>query len=305
MTNLNDNQLRRLDATLLLVFQTAMETRKLGDVALRLGLTPSAISHALTRLRDIFEDPLFTRQHDGVTPTQRAFELLPNISIALAALRSSLALTPFHPASIERTFKIAALDYAIVIIGPELIRSITQHAPGMRLSFVSMGRADSLDAVMRGQIDISIGVFPTIDEKLTLTALTEDQFVVVARRGHRAFKKPLTIDSYAALDHIMVSGSGELSGPVDEALASLGKSRRVVAAVPQFLASLASVQISDAIASVPEKSALRYAKRLGLEIWPSPLQLPHFQVSAATRVVASNDLALQWLLEQMQKHFVD
>jgi DNA-binding transcriptional LysR family regulator len=303
MTNLNDTQLRRLDATLLLVFQTAMETRKLGEVAMRLGLTPSAISHALTRLRDIFEDPLFTRQHDGVTPTRRAMELQPNIVIALTALRNSLTVAPFNPATIERTFKIAALDYAIVVIGPGLIRAITQLAPGVRLSFVTLGRAESLEAVMRGQLDMSIGVFAAQIEKTNITALTQDRFVLVARRGHPAFKKQMTIDGFAALDHIIVSGSGDLSGPIDTALEALGKKRRVVAAVPQFLASLASVQISDAIASVPEKSALRYAKRLGLEIWPSPLKTAPFQVSAATRAEANGDPALMWLLKQMQKHF--
>jgi DNA-binding transcriptional LysR family regulator len=305
MTKLNDVQLRRLDATLLLVFQTAMETRKLGDVATRLGLTPSAISHALTRLRDIFEDPLFTRQHDGVVPTQRAFELLPNITTALAALRGSLALAPFQPSTLQRTFKIAALDYAIVIVGPGLTRAITQLAPGVRLSFVTMGREDSLEAVRRGQIDLSIGVFPKIDPLLALSTLTEDSFVLVARRGHAAFKKPLTVDAYAALDHIIVSGSGELSGPIDDALAGLGKSRRVVAAVPQFLASLASVQISDSVAAVPEKLALRYAKRLGLEIWPSPLKSPPFKVSGAMRTTAQHDPALQWLVGLMQKLFAE
>ncbi len=303
MTNLNDTQLRRLDATLLLVFQTAMETRKLGDAATRLGLTPSAISHALTRLRDIFEDQLFTRQHDGVTPTRRAIELQPNISAALQALRSSLNVAPFNPATIERTFKIAALDYAIVIIGPGLIRAITQLAPGVRLSFVTLGRVESLEAVGRNQLDMSIGVFSGLEDKLTLTPLTQDHFVLVARRGHPAFKWPLTIDSFASLDHIMVSGSGDLTGPIDVALEAMGKKRRVVAAVPQFLASLASVQISDAIASVPQKSAERYAKRLGLEIWPTPLKIPPFQVSAVTLSSASNDPALAWLLEQMQKHF--
>ncbi len=303
MTNLNDTQLRRLDATLLLVFQTAMETRKLGEVAVRLGLTPSAISHALTRLRDIFEDQLFTRQHDGVTPTRRAIELQPNISDALVALRNSFTVAPFNPATIERTFRIAALDYAIVIIGPGIIRAITERAPGVRLSFVTLGRAESLEAVLRGQLDVSIGVFPQVEEKLVLTTLTQDHFVLVARRGHPSFKKPVTIDKFAALDHIIVSGSGDLSGPIDAALAALGKKRRVVAAVPQFLASLASVQISDAIASVPEKSALRYAKRLGLEIWPTPLEIPPFQVSAVTSASASNDPALVWLLEEMRKHF--
>ena len=303
MVNLNDIQLRRLDVTLLLVFQSAMETRKLGQVAARLGLTPSAISHALTRLRDIFGDPLFIRHHDGVAPTQRAIELLPNIEAALGALRSSLAVAAFNPATIHRTFKIAALDYAIVVIGPGLIRAITRHAPGAQLSFVTLGRMESLEAVRRGQLDLSIGVFPKTVEKLHITPLLQDHFVLVARRGHPAFKKPITIDTYVTLDHIIVSGSGDLSGPIDVALAALGRKRRVVAAVPQFLASLASVQVSDAIAAVPQKSAERYAQRLGLEIHPMPLKIPPFEVSAGAHSSAGHDLAVVWLLEQMQAHF--
>jgi DNA-binding transcriptional LysR family regulator len=116
---------------------------------------------------------------------------------------------------------------------------------------VTLGRTESLEAVTRGLLDMSIGVFTGVEGKLTVTQLTKDQFVLVARRGHPAFKKPVTIDRFAALDHIIVSGSGDMSGPIDAALAALGKKRRVIAAVPQFLASLATVQISDAIASAP------------------------------------------------------
>jgi DNA-binding transcriptional LysR family regulator len=303
MSNLNDIQLRRLDATLLLVFQTAMETRKLGDVAARLGLTPSAISHALTRLRDIFDDQLFTRQHDGVSPTRRAIELQPNILAALTALRGSLAVVPFDPAAINRTFKIAALDYAIVIMGPGLIRAVTKQAPNVKLSFVSMGRIESVEAVIRAQIDLSIGVFPAVQEKLSITPLTQDRFVTVARRGNKALAKGLTLAKFLELDHIMVSGSGDLSGPIDVALAKLGKSRRVVAGVPQFLASLASVLISDAVATVPEKLSLRYSKRLGLAVYPTPLKLQPFQASALSSADSKNDAALQWLLRQLLLHF--
>jgi DNA-binding transcriptional LysR family regulator len=101
---------------------------------------------------------------------------------------------------------------------------------------------------------------------------------------------------YAELDHILVSGSGELSSQVDEVMRHQGTSRRVVAAVPQFLASLATVSISDVIASVPQRLAVRYAKKLGLETHPMPIKMGSFRVTAAMSKSAASDAALQWLI---------
>ena len=301
MANLSDIQLRRLDLTLLLVFEAAMETKKLRLVAAKLGLTPSAISHALTRLRDIFDDPLFVRRPDGVVATRRAHELLPQVKTALTSLRGALGLGVFDPKTLSRVFKIAALDYAVVIMGPGLIHTVRKQAPGVQLSFLSMGRMESLDAVERGSVDASIGVFPTVSDRLELKTLTADRFVTVARRKHPALVKGMTLANYLTLDHIVVSGSGELSTVVDTHLAALGKSRRVVAALPQFLASLATVVISDAVASVPEKLALRYAKKLGLDMHQFPLTLPGFEVSAA--VAKDTDQGLAWLIDLIAKEF--
>jgi DNA-binding transcriptional LysR family regulator len=302
MTKVNDIQLRRLDAGLLLVFSAAYETRRLAHVARALGLTPSAISHALSRLRDVFGDQLFVRNQAGVSPTRRAAEIYPAVKRALEALRSALPAQAFDVAKLERTFRIAALDYAIVIMGPALIGTIAKDAPGVRLSFVTMGREESLEAVRQGRLDFSIGVFDNVPDNLIRSELTQDSFVTVMRKGHSA-ANALTLARYAALDHIIVSGSGDLSGPIDRGLVKLGRSSRVIAAVPQFLASLATILISDTIATVPRKMAERYAQALGLAVVPCPVKLPPFVVSAVHARESGQDPATQWLVGLIKQQF--
>jgi len=128
---MNDAQLRRLDAGLLLVFEEVLRTGNLSKASERLRLTPSAISHALARLRDIFGDPLFLRRPQGVVPTPRTLALREPIARALGALRGALSEQgEFQPASIDRLFQIAALDALIVTLAPKLLASGARGARG-------------------------------------------------------------------------------------------------------------------------------------------------------------------------------
>jgi DNA-binding transcriptional LysR family regulator len=303
MSNLNTIQLRRLDFSLLLVFDAAMETRKLSDVAARLGLTSSAISHALARLRDIFDDPLFERHHQGVHPTRRALELEPEIRSILTRMQSAISKPVFDPATLKRAFRIAALDYVMVVVGPALTHAVAEQARHVQLSFITLGRSESLAAVKRNEIDVAIGVYPTVADGIALRPLTQDHFVCVARENHPVLKNGLSMAAFTQLDHMLVSGSGELSSLMDDVLKRQGASRRVVTAVPQFLASLATVATSDVIASVPQRLASRYARKLGLETHALPFDMPQFEVTAATARSASSDVGLQWLLDLITSEF--
>ena len=300
MSDLNTTQLRRLDLTLLLVLSEGLRTRKLGQVAENLGLTPSAISHALSRLRDIFDDPLFVRRPKGIEPTPRALELAEPVGRAIELLTGTLQRGTFDPARINRTFRVAALDYLITMHAPHLIETIRTAAPDARLAFVSLGRQEALRRLLEGQLDLDIGVYPDAPDRYHRHLLGRSHFVTVARKKHPAFTAGMTLDRYVAADHIVVSGSGELTTGIDSALERLGRARRVIAALPQFLASLQTVANSDAIASVPSGVAERYAKAFGLEIFPFPLDLPPFEFVALTALHANSDPALQWLIGQLK-----
>lgn len=293
---MNTIQLRRLDLTLLLVFSEALRTRKLGTAASSLGLTPSAISHALTRLRDIFGDPLFVRRPFGVEPTARALELAEPVARAIEALSKALQPAEFSPARIKRTFRIAALDYLVTIHAPGLIDTVRKEAPEARLTFVNLGREEALDQQAEGRVDLVIGVYAPDPKRYVRTVLGSLSFVTVARKQHPALRHGLTLGRYVALDHIIVSGTGDLAGPIDRMLEQQGKERRVIAALPQFLASLASVAASDAIATVPTGIAERYARLFDLDVFAFPLTMPKTEFVAVHGLRGRNDRALQWLL---------
>lgn len=297
MSEFDHVQLRRLDPTLLLVFVEAVRTRRLSMVAARLGLTPSAVSHAVGRLRDVFGDPLFVRRSAGVEPTARALALAGPVEEALAALTRALAEgRDFDPARLVRTFRVNALDYTVALVAPGLAAAVGSTAPGVFLSFRTQGRAETLRGLAAGEVDLGIGVFDPVPHGFVTTPLYRERFVTVARADHRLLGDGLDLDRFVALDHLLVSGSGDRTGPVDEALARIGRARRVIAAVPQFLAALAVVQTTDAVVTVPESLARAYAGLFGLRIHETPVPVPPFAVVAVRGPLSATDRAVSWLV---------
>lgn len=159
MSDLSSAQLRRLDLTLLLVFLGLLRHRKALDVAHELGLTQSAISQALRRLRDIFEDELFLRRPYGMEPTAVALSLEAPVAQAVEALRGALgAARSFDPAAATGIVRIAALDAQQAVLIPPLSARLRDQAPGLRLSILPLARRDAVEALIDGRVDLSIGL---------------------------------------------------------------------------------------------------------------------------------------------------
>ncbi len=293
---MNDAQLRRLDAGLLLVFEEVLRTRNLSRASERLRLTPSAISHALARLRDIFGDPLFLRRPRGVVPTPRALALREPIARALGALRGALSEPgEFRPASIDRLYQIAALDALIVTLAPELLARLAHEAPEARLAFRSFGREEARKAVREGRADLALGVFETPGQGITTVRLGAEHFAIVARRGHPLLRDGLSLENWLMTDQIVVSAAGDLAGAIDPVLAARGLARRTRAAIPQFLAAFATIAAGDATAAVPESLAKTFAEPFGLSVFPPPIDLPPFELTILRARAEAPDPALDWL----------
>jgi DNA-binding transcriptional LysR family regulator len=300
MSDMNDVQLRRLDAGLLLTFEAVLRERNLAKAGAFLRLTPSAVSHALARLRDIFGDPLFVRRAQGVIPTPRALALRAPIAQALATLRGAFADgAEFRPETIDRLFQLAALDAAIASLAPSLLAKLAEAAPRARIAFRSFGREETRAALRNGRIDLAIGVFgpPSVNERRRL--LSQERFVVVARRDHPALRDGLSLEDWLAYEHVLVSAAGDLVGAVDTALAARGLQRRTRAAMPQFLAAFATVAASDVTATVTEGLARRFAEVFGLAIHDPPVSLDPFELSILRLSGGPLDPALDWLEETL------
>jgi DNA-binding transcriptional LysR family regulator len=295
MRDISDIELRRLDLTLLMVLDGALRHRKLTTVAQQLGLTQPAISHALTRLRDILGDPLFVRRANGVQPTPRALALAQPVAQALATLREALQQgRRFDPSCATREFRIAALDYAIAMLVPDFLARFSTIAPGCRLAFRSLGYEEGRAALTNGSIDLILGIPAPSGPFLQRTLLTES-FVVLARPGHPIVGRKLDLARYLKCGHLLVSAAGDVRGSVDNALAKIGRERRVVAAVPQFLAGFAAVAASDMITTAPRRLARRHATAFGLRQFEVPFPTPGFEVGTLRHENTAQDAGLNWL----------
>ncbi len=299
MPDVSHAQLRRLDPTLILVFLGLLRHRKATPVAADLGLTPSGVSQALRRLRDLFGDPLFLRRPHGLDPTAVALALEPALSAALEAMRQALGdRAPFDPGAERGVIRLAALDAETLAVMPGLVQRFMQTAPGLRLSVLPLARRAAMDALAEGKADLALGYFWALPDSLIAQPLWQQGYAVVGQRSVLG-EEPLTPARYAALPHILVSPGGDLRGVADEALATLGLERRVIAAVPQFLPALAILAETPAVATVPETLAHRMAPCFGLAVMTPPIALRRFTVSALRHRRNAQNARLLWLVAQI------
>ena len=296
MMNFDQAQLRRLDITLLLVFEEAIASGKLSAAAKRLGLTQSAISHALKRLRDVFEDELFIRTPRGVQPTPRALALRAPLAEALRLIGTALHPASFDPARDARVFRIAASDYETSLFAPLLLGD----DPGAtRFIFRTLVRREAIEALHAGDIDLLLGYTWDRSKNCEAVTLFDEDYRVVARKGHPAIAESLDLEQYTRFGHVLVSPGATLTGIVDKALASAGISRRVVVAVPYFFAALVTVARTDLLATVPRRIADCHAAGFGLTTALPPVLVRSFPVQMVWNKRLGLDPALIWLRERI------
>lgn len=280
MSDYDKNKLRRLDLTVLLVFLGLIRTRKAADVAGELGLTSSSISHALKRLRDVFGDELFLRRPHGLEPTAYALRIEPDVRRAVDAVQSALTdQAKFDPATATGLLCIAASDREVASLIPSAFADISREAANLRLSVRSLSKAESLRGLSDGSLDFAIGYFNHLGPDYDAQPIRTETYLVAARHGHPIFDADLTLETYTAASHVLVSGDGSLSGIVDGTLARLGLERRVCLALPAFLPALVILSNSDFIATLPADLVRQHAATFGLTYRQPPLTIRPFQVS--------------------------
>ncbi|NVO16389.1 MAG: LysR family transcriptional regulator [Rhodoplanes sp.] len=288
--------IRRIDVSLLLVLRELIERRRTTEAAARLGLSQSAVSHALARLRDILGDPLFRRRAAGLEPTPRCLELAPKVE-ALIALAGELVgrSAAFDPATSQRGFALAGHDMTLSTVVTPLIDRLRKAAPDIRVAFHPAVGRDALDLLDRGIIDVALGTFLGLTDWARAEPLYRDDFVVVARRRHPGLRRGLDLAAYLSLDHLLVSFRGGFVGRADAALNKRGLSRRVVTSVPMFLAGLDMVTKSDLVATVPRRLARAHAAAFGLAVHECPVEVASFDVVAVHHARAEADPGTAWL----------
>ncbi|MBZ9660984.1 LysR family transcriptional regulator [Mesorhizobium sp. ESP-6-4] len=309
---LHQIDLSRADLNLLVLFETVMEERHVGRSASRLNLSPSAVSHGLGRLRGLLGDPLFLRTPRGVVPTYRALELAAPVAEILARVRSVVASAePFDPSRSSRRFVIDAPDGASAVFLPPLLEVLHQFAPGIDIGIRQLlprqGETSPLPAwsdviaELEARImDVAVLPIGDVPERFLRRALYEEDFVIAMRAGHRFSLAP-SIEAYCAMQHLVVSQTGDAHGFVDIALAARGLSRRIALTVPNFMFALSVLAETDFVSALPRRFVARHARRFGVIAVDPPVTLPPFQITAVVPKVAMMDAGIAWLVGQLEQ----
>lgn len=283
-----------LDVGLLRALAALGEERHVTRAAARLGVTQSALSHSLARLRATFDDELLVRTGSGMVPTARALELLPEVQRLLGDLeRLSAPPRALDPSTLRRTFVVAGPDFAESVVVPPLVRALARRAPQVDL-VARTSPEDPERALASGEIDLLLGRFVDPPPSWVLTHLFDETYLTMLRRGHPALSSKLTPAKFAALGHALIAPRGALGGVVDDVLAARGLERRVVVRVASFHAAPVVVAGTDLVLTLPSRIARQMAKGLQVELLPPPIALPPFAVHLAFHELRRRDAAHAW-----------
>jgi DNA-binding transcriptional LysR family regulator len=306
-------QLASVDLNLMVAFDALARERSVTQAARRVGITQSAMSHALRRLRDLLGDELLVRGRSGMVLTPRAESLAVPVRSGLVTLGRALSEPArFEPASARRAFCLASPDLFDVLVVPPLLERIRAEAPGIDIRVIPIDERQLGSQLETGEVDVAI--IPRIDRaedeqaegdapRLLRKKLLHDRFACVIRADHpvlggkrgRRAPAPLSLESYAALSHVLVSPSGEGPGLVDRALEKHGLKRRVALKIPHFYAGLAIVAKSDLILTAPAALARLIPGDLPVVALRPPLRLPGHSINLTWHERFSKDEGHSWL----------
>jgi LysR family transcriptional activator of mexEF-oprN operon len=298
--DVNDVDLRRIDLNLLVVFTAVMRTRHVRQAARRLSLTPSAVSMALARLRDVVGDALLVRGKNGMEPTARAIALEQRLTPALQALHGAVFDVPsFDPARAELTIRFASPEELDMVVVPRLMALLRKQAP--RISLIVRPSNHRIVPGMLDTGDAAVALMATpspVDRRHRREVLYVEHFMALYDRRQLGSGR-LTLTRYLAVPHLIVSASGVLRGPIDDRLAELGRSRRLEAAMAQFSTLPFLLRSAPVLANVPSVTAVQYANEFGLAARPLPFASPRFEVSLLWHARHDADPAMRWFRESV------
>ncbi|WIM09249.1 MAG: Transcriptional regulator, LysR family [Enhydrobacter sp.] len=298
------------DLNLLRVFDALMRERSATRAGERVGLSQPAVSAALGRLRHLLGDELFVRQGNEMVPTPRALALGEPLRDALARIEQALSAgARFDPAAEKRGFTLLGADFFSMLMMPDLSETVARAAPGITLHFLDSARGDVDRLLSDDKIDMAIERPLDLPDWVSRRPLFRGPFAVIAARGHPDLAaagvregEPVPLDLFCALPHALRSIDGSTTGSaVSDALAAIGRRRRVVLTLPQFHGVALAVARGRLLAAVPVQLARAVADELALGVYQPPIPVPVPEVHLYWHRRHDHEPAHRWLREQVVK----
>jgi DNA-binding transcriptional LysR family regulator len=296
----------RIDLNLLVYLDVLLRERNVTRAANQLGISQPAMSNGLRRLRDLFNDPLLVRTSEGMTPTERAEELQPQVRDILTATEHAVQTrTAFEEQSSDRIFRIMASDYAETTLIPNVLKRLRDEAPGIRLDIMTPSDVSFLD-VEQGKVDMVINRFDEMPQSFHQTTVWRDSFSCLLS-PQNPILDDFNLDTYMEAQHVWVSKTGmgvghgvdprdvQKLGWVDAALKESGKQRRISVFTRHYTAASLLAEQKDLIVTIPSRAARIMANNPRIVIKKPPFDIPPFELKMAWSPLLHHDPAHRWM----------
>lgn len=293
---------RGVDLNLLVAFSALMETRSVTRAAEKLSIGQSAMSHNLSRLRTLLDDPLFHRQGNEMQPSARAFELEPVINQLLETIALEV-LTPvnFDPKHYSGPVRIGLTDYAELVFAPALFDVFRAEAPLCQLSCRPVDRINYREALKDDHVDVVLGAVDAEDPLFLMEDLYTERHVCLFDPQSTGLNAPLSLDDYTHTPHALVTVDGQLSSPVDTTLQALGCDRQVVMGSQRFLTVRHLLSGRNLICTVAELMAKLDIFKDTLAISPAPIEVSNFVIRQIWHKKNASSAKNQWIRQTIQR----
>jgi DNA-binding transcriptional LysR family regulator len=317
--------LRMIDLNLFPVFDAMMVHRSVRKASRILSVTPSAVSHALSRLRQSIGDELFIPTESGMQPTQRALELASAVREGLEKLELALTRKGSVPAEVPRTFRIGATDYPCMVVLPSLVKRLAKSAPNVDLRVFPSNHIDLVQQLEKGRADLIIGSFTELPAGIRRSRLLREDEVIAVRTGHPLTRGSMTKERLLEFPHVVVEPAGTIESVTDglpdeerngkhvsvESTLYEFQCGRIVPAgraavcVPNFAAVAPFLQLSDMVAMLPRRLALWAAAHAPLTLLDPPYTSITTEIEMLWVEGADQDEVLQWLVNELAESIGD
>lgn len=294
--------LSKIDLNLFVVFDTIYAEGGITRASRRLNLSQPAISHALGRMRAMFDDPLFIRHGHAMTPTPLARRMIEPIRQSLQGLEVTLSkVDRFNPATAAKRFVVGMRDALESSVLAELMRAIAKDAPDVDISVVRTERRDIERELSAGTLDVALDVMLPLPEEIRRRHLGVEWLTIVARPRHPALRGRPTLDAYLKQEHIAVSSRRRGLSAEDFELGRHNLRRRVRLRCQNYFAACQTVRETDLVLTMPQRHARILNAHFGNQLLPFPLKVPAFDSYLYWHANAEADPANAWLRQQLAR----
>lgn len=291
--------MRNQELNLLSVFDAIMTEGSITRAADRLAMTQPAVSNAVSRMRIAWKDELFVKDGRNIQPTLHAQNLWAQIREPLKQLGEAVDPSTFDPATAKRTYRVCGADLAINTAWKPLRKMIESDAPNINVYAFPYTIVNGEQMLNDAEVDVVIGTFGLTSSSITSQFLFNSKYVCAMRPGHPLAKANLSLEEFAAADHLLVSLSGDTVGFTDQALAQHGLKRRIAMTVNHFSIIVPLVAESDLITVVPSLAIENEIFRGELAVTRPPVDIPTNQLSCYWHRRQEKDPGLIWFRERL------